>query len=442
MSAAHQTVPVPVAPPEKPYVAPPPPTSGKPSSRKPWIWLVLGLLAIVAVWATMRARTQPEPAETPATTAVIRTVKVAAGSIDRTIRLAGQTSAMDFANIVAPVLRAQDGGRDIVLVRTAKPGSLIKKGQLVAQIDAQAMIDHLDDVGDQVVAAQNDIAKKKAELAVDWENLQQSLRVAKSEVDKARLDFKAASVRTDVEQQLLKLSLDESEARYKQLQNDLQQKQISHASDLKLLEIALEKTVRHRERHEKDVAAFSIYAPMEGLVVMTQLYRNGEMATIQDGDRLNPGQSILKIVNLNKMQVEGMVNQAQSNELRIGLPARLRLDAFKDLSLNGEIYSMGALASASSRQGDYIRNVPVRVRILGADSRLIPDLSASVDVIMETAQGTIVPLSAVRSNGDRTVVRVKEAEGFAEREVKLGLRSNTHAIVLSGVKSGDEVQLN
>ena len=197
--------------------------------------------------------TAQEAATQTAAFASIRTAKVTSGTLERWTRIGGQTAAIDFANVTAPSLRGPEGGREMILMELAKSGSFVKKGTLVARIDAQTLQDHVDDLSDTIEAAEADISKRKAEQSIEAENLLHSIRVAKSEADKARLDYSAAEVRTDIERQILKLNLDEADARYKQLQSDVKQKQLAHAADLKLLQITLERHTRHRDRHKNDV---------------------------------------------------------------------------------------------------------------------------------------------------------------------------------------------
>ena len=288
-----------------------------------------------------------------------------------------------------------------------------------------------------------DVRKRKAEQQIEWENLQQTLRVSKSEVDKARLDYNAGEVRTDIERQLLKLTLDEAEASYKQAQADLAFKKASHESEIKVLEYTLIRHTRHRDRHKGDVRAFTMYAPMDGLVVMSQIWRGNEMGQVQTGDRVFPGQGFMKIVNTRTMQVEGTVNQAESSEFRVGQDAIVKLDAFPGLQFSGKVYSIGALAAGGWRQSPYIRNVPLRVKIEGSDPKLIPDLSASADVVVEKAEGKLlVPRSALREEDGKTVAYVKAGDKWERREVTPGLQNETHTVALAGLTNGEEVRLN
>jgi multidrug efflux pump subunit AcrA (membrane-fusion protein) len=371
-------------------------------------------------------------------------VQATQGTLQRTIRVSGTTGARNYSTIIAPRLQGPDSRGSLILLSVAKGGSHVKKGDLVAQIDAQTATDHIDDVKANVEQAQMDIKKRQAEQAIEWETLQQTLRVAKAELDKAKLEVTAAEVRTVIDQELLRLSAEESEARYKQLQADLGQKQRGHRAELRILEITAERQVRHLRRHDGDVRKFNIQAPMDGLVVMMTIFRGpGDMAQIQQGDQVFPGQPIMKIVNPASMHVEANVNQAESAEFRINQKATVGLDAFPGLTLPGKIYSIGALASGGFRQNFYIRNVPLRINVEGTDPRLIPDLSAAVDIVIESApESVIVPLGAVTSHEGKPAVFVKTAQGFEPHEVAVALKNYTHAAITDGLKPGDEVRLN
>ncbi|HYO84536.1 MAG TPA: efflux RND transporter periplasmic adaptor subunit [Bryobacteraceae bacterium] len=446
MSAApHRTTPV-LEPAVGPSAAPPhatPPSTGGGRKRTIIVGLLV-LIAAAAAYIVLGREQQPAPsqASAPGTPAIITAVGTT-GDLTRTLRVSGQTSAIDFSNVTAPILRGPDSNREMILLEAAPAGSWVKKGTRLAQIDAQSMLDHVDDLKDTIETAQSDVQKRKAEQAIEMENLQQSLRLARAEQDKARLEYAASETLTDIQRQLLKLTLDETEARYKQLQSDVAQKQASHAADIRILELTLQRHTRHRDRHLRDVKAFTVYASMDGLVVMQQIWRGNEMGQVQVGDRLAPGQPFMKVVNTSRMQVEGSVNQAESSDFRVGQPARIKLDAFPGLEFDGRVHSIGALAGGGWRNSYYVRTVPIRVAILGNDPRLIPDLSGSADVKLGSASGQVlVPLRAINYENGKPVVYVKTGETFEPRTVTPGLANTTHVAISSGLKAGEAVRLN
>lgn len=440
MSALTNPVPSPV----QPSPAPPPaaPVEAKPPSRGKYL-ILLAILGIGG-WAGYQYWQKRAAEQQAAQTVVFRTAKVVAGPFERTVRLAGQTSARLYANVTAPMVRSYESRSSMVILKLVKNGTWIKKNDMIAEIDVGTLQDHVDDIQSTIIQADADMKTRKAEQAVEIENLQQTLRVAKANLDKAQWDIKAAEVLTDIERELLRLNLEEAEARYKEAQLDVPQKKAGHEAEIKILGYTRERHVRHHDRHESDVKRYTIFSPMEGLVVMQSVFRGGgESYQIQQGDMMGSGQPLAKVVNPRSMQVEANINQAESTDFRIGQEARINLDAFPDLQFKGKVYSIGALAIGGWRQNYYIRNVPVRIEIQGADQRLIPDLSASADIVVDRKDNAVqVPLEAVKAEKDGQFVYVKMGNGFERRAVQLGEANNLVATVRSGVSEGEEVRLN
>jgi multidrug efflux pump subunit AcrA (membrane-fusion protein) len=385
---------------------------------------------------------QARPEQKAATQITVRTFKVAPVRFNRTIRVAGTTAARNFANIVAPMMRGPDAGRALILIGLAKSGVMVKKGEVVAQIDAQSTKDHVDDLNSLIIQAEGDVRKRKADQAIEAENLQQNVRRAKSALDKAKLDFAAKEIRTSIDQEILKLSVEEAESTYKELLQEVQIQKSAHASEIRILELTRDRHTRHRDRHKNDIEKFTIYAPMPGLVVMQSLQRGGDTAQVQLGDQVSPGQPFMKIVDTSSMQVQAALNQVESEEIRLGQRAEVHFDAFPDLLLKGHVYSIGALAAAGWRQSYFIRNVPVNIAIDSSDPRLIPDLSASGDItISGTDNALTIPQEAVFNEDGKPTVYVKQAGLFQARAVELGGRNNTQFVVRSGLAAGDEIAL-
>ncbi len=416
------------------------PSTDETSSKSRLRWLLLPLLIVGAGATGYLIWGKPAPQSKKARVVVVRTVKASIGPLARTLRLTGQTSARVFAAVTAPRLRGPERGNAMILIRLVKSGSMVKKGELLAEIDSTSTRDHIDDVQDMVAAAEKDIVKRKAEQAVEWENLQQTLRVAKADLDKARLEAKAAEVRTIVDQELLKLSVEEAEAQYKQLQGDIANKKIIHDAELKILQVTYRRQQMHLERHMTDLSKLVMHAPMDGLAVMMPIFRNGEFGQVELGDQVGPGQPFMRVVKPDSMQLEATVNQAEATVLRLGQESEITLDAFPGVKYHGKVDSIGALATGGWRQNYFIRNIPIRVHIDNQDSRLIPDLSGAADVTLEHKENVVrVPLEAVFMDSGKPAVFVREGGRFVRRAVELGLESNTQVEVVSGLKGGEEV---
>jgi len=405
-----------------------------------WKWRVaLGavLLAGAAAYFVLRG-----PAQQPAAQTTVRTAKVFVGSFDRVLRVTGTTAARTFASITAPMMRGPDSGRNLVLIKLATAGTMIRKDSLLAEIDAQPIKDHVDDLDALVAQASGDIKKRQAEQAIEMETLRQTLRTAKAALDKAKLDNGTAEIRMPIDKELLLLGIQEAEAQYKELQTELVTTAEKQRAEIRVLEYTRDRHTRHRDRHRRDVTRFTMRAPIGGLIVMQSVWRSGDFGQIQEGDQVWPGQPFMKIVDSNSMQVEARINQVESEDVHIGQLARVNIDAFPGLRLEGKVRSVGAMGVGGWNENYYIRNLPVVISLQTTDNRVIPDLSASGDIVVGHKENVLLaPLEAVETERGKPVVYVKHGDSFARRALQVGERNNTQVEILAGLRAGDEVAL-
>jgi multidrug efflux pump subunit AcrA (membrane-fusion protein) len=372
----------------------------------------------------------------------VSTVRATHGTIQATRRLAGSISARRFMNIGAPVLQAPDQGRGLTLIFLAASGTRVKQGQIVAQIDAQDIQDHLVDVEANVSQAQLDIARRKAQLVAQMEGLHQRLRVAKAAWERARQDARATPVKNAITQETLRLAVEEYQEAYQEAIKQTPLTEERQLADIKLYELGYEHDERHRDRHLRDFRRCTIRSPMDGMVVMQTFYRGGQMKQFQVGDQLFPGQPFMRVVDPSSMELDATMNQAESRIVRLGQRAIVRFDAFPDIVVKGHVQAVGALATGGRRVNFNVRNVAVRLVLETVDSRVIPDLTASADVATAAlAAGLIVPREALGGSGGKTVVYVKQGDAFVPREVEIGGTTNTEAAVVSGIQEGEEIAL-
>lgn len=339
------------------------PRSPSRSWKRRVIWLVAAG-TVISIGAVLHSADAPPQTVKTADVAAVPTITVSLGSLERTIMVAGPTSARNYATIKVPTQRGRGGGA-LNLVKLIDGGTEVKKGDVVAQLDPESMLQALDDFDDTVSQAEANLRTRKAQQAVDVERLLQTVRSAKAQLDQAAADYKAADVKTDIERQLLKLSLDEEQATYDQQLKSLPLQQISIGCDLRTQEISYAQLLKRRERMQTDLKNYTFTAPMDGMVVIQTFTRQGssDMVQYKLGDTVSPGQAFMKIVDTSSMQLEALASQSETSDLRVGQAATIRLDAFPGLTLPAKIYSVGAMARASRFESYYVRNVPVNIQI-------------------------------------------------------------------------------
>ena len=329
-------------------------------------------------------------------------------------------------------------------MKLENPGGHVKKGDVVAEFDRASMLNRIDDYKDTVIQAEASIRNQIATLAVTDEAHKQSVRVAKSDMDKAKLDLQTLEVVSDIDAEKLKLSAEETAAYYKQLLTEIPLLKISQTADLRGTELTRDESKIELQKSVSNADRMIMKSPMEGIVVMQSIRRGVEYGQAQVGDQIYPGQPFMQIVDPRSMVLNATVNQVDAELLRIGMRATVRFDAYPGLELPGHVYAIGAVPVAG-RRPTFMRAIPVRLKLDKTDPRVVPDLSASADVTLDSEeQATMAPLGAVFQNGsaEKPFVFVRTADGWQKREVGLGLRNNIVVAVRSGLSKGDVVALD
>jgi hypothetical protein len=123
----------------------------------------------------------------------------------------------------------------------------------------------------------------------------------------------------------------------------------------------------------------------------------------------------------------------------------VRFDAYPDLELPAKVFSIGAITRPGGFRANYLKEIPVRLRLEKMDPRVIPDLTVSADVIVEREDraAATAPLESVFRDapGVTPYVFLRGPNGWQKREVELGLASNTVVAIRSGLRPGDVIAL-
>jgi multidrug efflux pump subunit AcrA (membrane-fusion protein) len=208
---------------------------------------------------------------------------------------------------------------------------------------------------------------------------------------------------------------------------------------VKSLEIQRDRARDAMEYARKNTARLEIHAPIDGIVVLNSIWKGGQMGEVQEGDEVRAGIPFMQIVNPGAMQVRSRVNQADVSRLRVGQPVRIGLDAYPDLSFNGKVDRIAAIG-VTSGLNDKVRSFNVLFSIAGYDARLMPDLSASLDVELHRTPGTLtVPRDAIITSGDEHYLMVRDGAGFSRKPVQLG-EQNDSEVAVSGIDAGTQIE--
>ncbi len=411
--------------------------------RRPWaVWIASGAALLLVLAGVLEVARRARPARPAAPGAPAAFVAAKRGKLVRSVRAGGVLAAVRFAGVSAPSMRGPGMGQ-LTVVRVAPAGSRVKKGDVLAEFERQAQLNNFLDRQAEFVSLTDQIAKRRAELDVEREKQKTDLAKARTDLEAARLENRRNEVVSRIDAEKNQQALAEAEATLKMLQTTLERRQAVADAELKILEIRRERERLQMENARLNYERLVVHSPIDGMVVLTPIWKSGQMGAVQEGDQVRPGVTFLQVVNSAEMVVRARINQLDAALLRPGQGGVVRLDAYPDLSLAGRVETISTIATAPGWWTKFVKTIPVVFSVQGSDPRLIPDISASVDVELESApDAVLVPRGAVLQQAGRSeagFVWVQRNGSIEARAVRLGPKNDLEWAVLSGLQEGEMV---
>jgi len=329
----------------------------------------------------------------------------------------------------------------LVITKLAASGRHVSKGELLVQFDQQQQIKNALDQEATYVDLVEQINKKKADQATARAADDSGLRQAENDMNSAAAEVRRNEILSKIDAEKNNLAYEQAKATYAQLRKTFDLKRRAAQAEVKSLEIQRDRAKAAMEYARKNTARLEIHAPIDGIVVLNSVWKGGQMGEVQEGDEVRAGVPFMQIVNPGTMQVRARVNQADVSLLRVGQLVRVGLDAYPDLSFGGKVERIAAIG-VTSGLSDKVRSFNVLFSISGSDSRLMPDLSASLNVELQRIPRVLtVPRASVISSGDSRYVIVEKGSKYEQEPVQVSAESDNEAVV-SGITEGTKVLSN
>jgi HlyD family secretion protein len=129
--------------------------------------------------------------------------------------------------------------------------------------------------------------------------------------------------------------------------------------------------------------------------------------------------------------------------VREGQRVSLRIDAFPNSRLTGEVIKVAVVAdSGNAFMNPDLKVYPTIVRIDGEHDWLRPGMSAEVEILVDSLDNAVyVPIQAVSYLDGQQVVYVARGKRRETRVVQTGTYSEQFIEIVSGLRAGEEVML-
>jgi multidrug efflux pump subunit AcrA (membrane-fusion protein) len=337
--------------------------------------LLISLIVLLVTGVLFFAAFQRRTSRTGTATAESAAARL---SSSQTLRLKGTTEAVRMRAMITPVLSGQFVAT-LTLTHLASAGKTVKQGDLIAEFDSQAQLrDFLEKQADFEKLANQVVGEQQKENAARSKD-ETEIKQAESRLSKAQLEMQKVEIMSRIDAEKAQQEAEEAQATLAQLRETFALKRKAAAASIRILEIQRDRTQQVMQHARADAELLQMHAPLDGIVVLNTIWKEGKMGEVQEGDQLRPGIPFMQVVDPSLMEVRVFANQEDFLKLHVGQSGRVHLDAYPELVFPAKLEEMAPIG----RAGDFssrLRNFTVLFSVAGQDKKLMPDLSAAVDV--------------------------------------------------------------
>ncbi|RKY19080.1 MAG: hypothetical protein DRQ55_11610 [Planctomycetota bacterium] len=209
----------------------------------------------------------------------------------------------------------------------------------------------------------------------------------------------------------------------------------------------LDKLDKQKQELTEDIAKMELRAPSPGIVIYgdpQQMWRSSE---IRVGEEIWGSTTIITIPDLRVMQVKLRVHEADISKVNVGLVAKVSMDTYPGLVLDGTVTKIAGIATGDNRwdRNPEVRKFDVEVTLEseGLELELRPGVSAKAEVFIEQKDDVLhVPIQCVFLEEGRHLAYVVNGGGQPHAvEVTPGISNENWLEISAGLHAGDQVLL-
>ncbi|MEQ1877518.1 MAG: efflux RND transporter periplasmic adaptor subunit [Bdellovibrionia bacterium] len=320
-------------------------------------------------------------------------------NISKVITVPGKISTANKIVITAPL-----GNK--IKVLNVQLGQRVKKGTILLEYDQTAILN-------DVSRLRNEAAQKGAEIR----NSELRIQGLKKKLDSAKLLFsKKVAAAKDVE--------------------DAQRELESAYNTLKVHKLEVDTSKTLLSRAEENLKNLRVSTPISGTI--TSLWLGSE--TFVPGSTVKEGDKLVTVSDMENIIINGKLSETDSFLVNPSQRVEIRLDSLAGFVFQGRILGIDPTPEVDQTTG--VASIPIRMMLMSNDPRIRVGMNAQCDIVLNAkANALVVPLNAIKHDGNSEYVEVLDRGALTKRPVRLGVTNDVAAEIASGLADGEIVRV-
>jgi HlyD family secretion protein len=374
--------------------------------------------------------------------------RVRKGDFVISVRTRGDIKSTHSAILIAPQVPG------LRILRLAKNGQVVKKGETVVQFDTAAMEQNLYTRNNSVLSAKGNLEQQIAQEKDDDVNNALSKMVSEYTLETAKLEASKAEVLSAILGEQDRNTVVVSQGALAQTKSYLNAMWVGDEASILQGQQQVSNTTKNRDLALTYLGQMELKAPADGIVNILQNFRatgtfgQGGAPPFKEGDNAWAGAAIAEIPDVSQLYIDLKLDEVDRGRIAISQDLKIRVDSIPDKEFAAKLDFIAPAAAltftgvGADMSANTVKNFPARATLTSVDERLRPGTTASAEIIVYRQPNTLmIPLQASFDNKGKPVVYVQSGKGFTMRQIQIGRQNEDEVVVTGGLHEGDVVAL-
>ncbi len=355
-----------------------------------------------------------------------------------TVTTSGELQAKNSISIMGPENARAAYIWQMKLTNIIPEGTVVKKGQFVAELDKSEITGKFKD---------SQLSVQKLDAQYLQTRLDSALALSQARDELVNLSYTQEEKRLAMEQSVYEapamrrqaeIDYERSKRGYEQAKKNYVTKTRQSIAKAQAAEADLLKERQRMDLYQKTMEEFTIKAPADGMVVYAREW-NGKKKVV--GSTISSWEpTVATLPDLREMESITYISELDIQKIATAQEVKLRLDADPKKVLTGSVSSVANIGEQRPNSDSKVFEVHIKVN--ETDTTLRPAMTTSNEILVAKLDSVLsIPLECVHTEGTTTFVYRKNGGSIVKQEVRLGLLNENATVVLQGVDEKDDLLL-
>jgi RND family efflux transporter MFP subunit len=366
------------------------------------------------------------------------TAPVKQGDFKVVVMATGELRARKFVQVTGPSAAQSVNVYQTKIASIVPEGSVVKAGDVIAELDKQPVATRLSDVTLLLQKAQAEFTTAQLDSTLNLAQAREDVRTAEYVLEEKKILKEQAKYEAPTLRRQAEIDYEKAQRAWEQSKRNLSTKTKQAIAKMSSVGADLGRQQNQLRNIQEVMASFTVRAPAPGMVIYVREWNGKKKGVGSPWTAWEP--TVATLPDLTQMESQTYINEVDVRKISVGQKVKISLDADPTKKLQGTVTQIANVGEQKPNQDSKV--FEVKIEIATPDTTLRPGMTTANEIVTASIPNVMsVPVEAVVNEGGYQYVFKKNGSHIVKQMIEAGAMNDNEIIVRKGLEKHDLVLL-